>query len=122
MAGKTKTIGTTQAVAGLNSARALDFKDKYPGMHVCIVSKKQTMHGGHTTQYGYFKSLGLDELEQLPHPDLVLMGEPMAQYLKRKQEAIDLHRANMGYTGAKKETEGPDIATVTVRTQFGGEE
>ena len=122
MAGKTKTIGTTEAVSGLRKQnRSLDFSAKYPDFHVIIASKKSKMHQGYTTQYDYFLGEGFVELEQLPHPDKVVMGESWENYRERKQISIDLHRANAGTTGTKRVTEGPDIQTVTVTTEYGGE-
>lgn len=132
MAGKTKSTGTTEAVTGVRKQnRSLDFSAKYPEYHVVIVSKKSKMHQGYTTQYDYFLGEGFIELEQLPHPDKVVMGETWDNYRERKQISIDLHRANMGrvtaadpdrkHTGVQQVTEGDDIQTVQVTTKFGGE-
>ena len=122
MAGKTKTIGTTEAVTGLRKQnRSLDFSAKYPQYHVIVCSKTAKMHMGHTTQYDYFLGEGFIELEQLPNPNKMVMGETWENYRERKQISLDLHRANAGRAGVKKVTEGEDIQTVQVTTQYGGE-
>jgi hypothetical protein len=120
MAGKTKTTGTTEAVSGIHKNRSLDFQSEFPDLHLVIVSRSHKMHNGYTTQYDYFKGEGFDELKQLPHPDKVLMGESWDNYRARKQVGLDLHRAN-ARSGAKQVTEGPDVETVSVTTQYGGE-
>lgn len=120
MAGKTNNTGSVKAVSAINPLRALDFRHKYPGMHLVIVSKKTLMHGGQTTQYEYFKALGLEELQELPHPHKVLMGEPQAQKDARKKVALDLNDQWKRSTGVKKDE--TDASVVTVNTEFGGED
>ena len=95
MPGSTEDIGQVESLIGVVTPEGtLDFSKRYPDKHLVIVSKKHMMRNGQTTQYDYFRGLGLVQLEQLPHPDKVLMGEPMDQYKRRKQVALDRDKVN----------------------------